>query len=48
MSYRKVTYLEQCWYILRFWLGEKIRKDDLHAKKTEASVRPPRMPKSDR
>ena len=48
MSYRKVTYLEQCWYILRFWLREKIRKDDPDAKKTEASVRVPRMPKSDR
>lgn len=48
MSYRKVTYLEQCWYILRFWLREKIRKDDPHAKKTEASVRVSRMPKSDR
>lgn len=48
MGYRKVTYLEQCWYILRFWLREKIRKEDPHAEKTEAPVRISRMPKSDR
>lgn len=48
MSYRKVTYLEQCWYILRFWLLEKIRKEYPNAKKTKSSVRVPQMPKSDR
>ena len=25
MSYRKVGYLEQCWYIIRYWLREKFR-----------------------
>ena len=48
MSYRKVTYLEQCWYNLRFWLRERIGKEGPNAKKTEASVRIPRMPKSDK
>lgn len=42
MGYRKVAYLEQCWYILRFWLRGP------YAKKTKAPVRLPRMRKSDR
>ena len=25
MGYRKVTYTEQCWYILKFWIKEKLR-----------------------
>ena len=48
MSYRKVTYLEQCWYILRFWLREKAGKEGPYAKKTKTPVRVPRLPKSDR
>nr|DAL82321.1 MAG TPA: hypothetical protein [Caudoviricetes sp.] len=31
MSYRKVGYLEQCWYIFRYWFRHKIlRKDKKH------------------
>jgi hypothetical protein len=26
MSYRKVDALEQCWYIIRYWLREKFRR----------------------
>lgn len=26
MSYRKVGYLERCWYIIRYWLREKFRR----------------------
>lgn len=48
LPYRKVTYTEQCWYILRFWLRRLLRKKDRHAKKTDASVRVPRMPKTHR
>lgn len=25
MAYRKVTYTEQCWYIIKFWIKEKLR-----------------------
>lgn len=39
MPYRKVGYLEQCWYIVRYKLREVLRKDDHHAKKAEAPVR---------
>ena len=31
MGYRKVSYLEQCWYILKYWFRK--RRDD-HAKKS--------------
>ena len=26
MGYRKVGYLEQCWYIIKWWAGEKLRR----------------------
>ena len=26
MGYRKVGYLEQCWYIIRYWLQERFRR----------------------
>ena len=26
MGYRKVGALEQCWYIIRFWVGEQCKK----------------------
>lgn len=26
MSYRKVGTLEQCWYVLKYWLREHFRK----------------------
>ena len=26
MSYRKVSYAEQCWYIVKFWLRDLFRK----------------------
>ena len=35
MSYRKVTYLEQMWYILKFYLKERRHKHELHSKKTD-------------
>ena len=47
MPYRRVSYPEQCWYIVRFWLREKIRKDKPNASKTPKAVRIPRVPKSD-
>ena len=28
MSYRKVTYIEQCWYIFKFWLKEKFKRKE--------------------
>lgn len=31
MGYRKVSYLEQVWYILRYKLGELFRKEDSRA-----------------
>lgn len=34
MGYRKVGYLEQIWYILRYKFREIKRKEDLSAKKT--------------
>lgn len=48
LPYRKVTYTEQCWYILRFWFRRLLRKKGRHAKETDASVRVPRMPKTNR
>ena len=30
MSYRKVGYLEQCWYIIRYWFRHKILRKDNH------------------
>ena len=47
MPYRRVSYPEQCWYNVRFWLREKIRKDKPNAPKTQKAVRIPRVPKSD-
>ena len=32
MGYRKVSYLEQIWYILRYKLREFFRKEDKRAK----------------
>jgi len=41
MSYRKVTYAEQIWYIIRFWLRQKFkRKEKSH--EDHSSERPAR------
>ena len=34
MGYRKVGYLEQVWYILRYKLRHLFRKEESHAKET--------------
>ena len=33
MSYRKVSYLEQCWYIVQCWLRMKLQKTKEDKKK---------------
>ena len=32
MSYRKVSYAEQIWYIIRYKLRQLLRKEDKYAK----------------
>lgn len=29
MSYRKVGTLEQCWYVLKYWLREHFRQEEV-------------------
>ena len=48
MGYRKVGYLEQIWYILRYKFLEIKRKEDRSAKKTYAPLFLSRLPQADR
>ena len=48
MPYRKVGYMEQCWYIIRWKVREVFGKEKIHAKKTETSVRVSGLPQPDR
>ena len=48
MAYRKVGYLEQCWYIIRYWLRDLFRrKKRSRAEETEETVLLSRLSKSD-
>lgn len=31
MGYRKVTWIEQCWYIIKFWFKDKFKRKDGHS-----------------
>ena len=49
MPYRKVGYLEQCWYIIKGAVRMKLKeRRKRRAKKTETPVRDSRMSESDR
>jgi hypothetical protein len=48
VPYRKVGYMEQCWYIIRWKVREVFGKEKIHAKKTETAVRVSGLPQSDR
>ena len=47
MPYRKVGYMEQCWYIVRYKIREVFRKEKCNAVKTQTSVRVSRLPQTD-
>ena len=49
MPYRKVGYLEQCWYIIKGAVRMKLKeRRKRRAKETETPVRDSRMSESDR
>lgn len=47
MPYRKVGYIEQCWYIVRYKIREIFWKEKCNAVKTQTSVCVPRLPPTD-
>ena len=43
MGYRKVSYIEQVWYIIKYKLGERFRRRGTHANKTQTTMFLPRL-----